>query len=222
MSYRRSIIISYVIVFSSLAIILTFIRAEVPYPLLPYLKFDFAEIPVMLVLLLCGPLPATAAATIHWIGLTIRSGYVLGPLMKYLAVSPMIVGFWLGIELYRKLVKDWGGRKLTNALAVGMLLGIVTRVIVCSITNTIVLAFIAPRYLDYAGVLLQKAGINVSSFFDVLMWTLLLTGIFNALHVPISSGVAAITLKTAALRLPVIAEKSWISLKSWQKNPKVA
>ncbi|MEM4701143.1 MAG: hypothetical protein QXZ51_03245 [Candidatus Bathyarchaeia archaeon] len=217
MSYRKSITISYIIVFSSLAIILTLIKAEIPFPLLPYLKFDFAEVPVMFLLLIGGLGPALAAETIHWIGLTIRAGDILGPLMKYLAVAPMLVGFWLGIEMYRRLAVGRETKKsLTMALGTSMLMGTIIRVIICSITNIIVLLLIAPQYLTFAGSMLKSIGINASSNLEVLMWTLLLTAVFNTLHVPFSSVIAIITFKAAALRMPVIAEKSWISLKICQ------
>ncbi|MEM2666983.1 MAG: hypothetical protein QXV65_04470, partial [Candidatus Bathyarchaeia archaeon] len=77
----------------------------------------------------------------------------------------------------------------------------------------IVLLLIAPQYLTFAGSMLKSIGINASSNLEVLMWTLLLTAVFNTLHVPFSSVIAIITFKAAALRMPVIAEKSWIFLK---------
>lgn len=212
MSYRRSMVAANVIVFSSLAIALTFMKAEVPYPLLPYLKFDFAEIPVMVVLLVAGPIPSLVTEVIHWIGLTLARGWVLGPLMKFLAVTPMILGFWLGIEAYKRLSK--GTRyNFTVALGLSTILGIVVRVVVCSITNTVVFLFVAPEYLTFAEWTLKSVGIVTTSTLDVWTWTLVLTGLFNALHVPLSSIIAAVTFKAAVLRIPSIAEKAWASTK---------
>lgn len=100
--YTKSVVAAYVIVFSALALVLTFSKAEIPYPLLPYLKFDFAEIPIMMALLIGGLVPGLATAVIHWIGLSLARGWILGALMKFLAVAPMVVGFWLGIRLYKR------------------------------------------------------------------------------------------------------------------------
>ncbi|MEM2202434.1 MAG: hypothetical protein QXL38_01780 [Candidatus Bathyarchaeia archaeon] len=213
MSYRKSVTTSYIIVLSSLAIILTLIKAEIPYPFLPYLKFDFAEVPVMFLLMAGGLGPALVAETIHWMGLTIRAGSILGPLMKYLAVIPMLVGFWLGIETCKRFTAGREAKSLTVVFGVGMLMGIIIRVIVCSITNTVIFLLIEPRYLTYAGSMLKVIGINVSSDLEILMWTLLLTAVFNSLHVPFSSVIAIITFKAAISRIPALAEKSWISLR---------
>jgi len=208
MSYKKSLVIANVIVFSSLAVILTFMKAEVPFPLLPYLKFDFAEIPVMIVLLLLGPIPSLITEVIHWISLTAARGWILGPLMKFLVVTPMIIGFWLGIEAYRRFrkVEKYG---FTVAFIFGMVLGITFRVVVCSITNILVFLFVAPEYLSFAELTLRSVGINVSSAFEVWVWTLVLTGVFNMLHVPISSIIATVIFKGVALRLPGIAERAW-------------
>jgi riboflavin transporter FmnP len=211
MTYRRSLVVAYVIVFSSLAIILTFVRAEVPFPLLPYLKFDFAEVPVMIMLLLIGPFPALVTEVIHWISLTLARGWFLGPLMKFLAVTPMIFGFWLGIKLYKKLKRSHFN--FTVAFALGIFFGIVLRVFVCSFTNIVVFLFVMPEYLNFAEWMLKSVGIAINSTIDVWVWTLLLTGIFNALHVTISSVIAAITFKGAALRVPNLAEKAWVTKK---------
>ena len=195
--YRKSVLTAYIIVFSSLAIVLTVNKAEIPFPFLPYLKFDFAEIPVMIALLLGGFVPGLITEVIHWIGLSLARGWILGPLMKFLAVIPMIAGFWLGIRIYR----TYSGKSIVAALALGALF----RVVVCSITNIVLFLFIAPEYIEFAGYTLKATGINVSSTFDILIWTLTLTGIFNALHVLLSSIVALALFKAAAARLPNVA-----------------
>ncbi|KYH40191.1 MAG: hypothetical protein AYL32_013080 [Candidatus Bathyarchaeota archaeon B26-2] len=211
MAYKGSLAIAYIIVFSSLTIILTLVRAEVPFPFLPYLKFDFAEVPVMIVLLLMGPIPALITELIHWVSLTLARGWVLGPLMKFLAVTPMIFGFWVGVKLYKRIRKS--RFNFTLAFALGILFGIVLRVVVCSLTNIAVFLFVMPEYLSFAEWTLKSVGIAINSAIDVWVWTLLLTGIFNALHVPISSFIAAIIFRGAMLRMPSISERAWITKK---------
>jgi len=52
----------------------------------------------------------------------------------------------------------------------------------------------------------------VASTYAVLFWTLTLNGIFNALHVIISTRIAIMLFRAAAKRLPSVAKKAWISL----------
>lgn len=203
--YARSIVAAYVVVFSALAIVLTFSKAEIPYPLLPYLKFDFAEVPAMMALLLGGLVPALATGVVHWIGLSIARGWVLGPLMKFLAVIPMVVGFWLGIRIYKR---KW----TVKSIAAALLFGIAIRIAVCSVANIAVLLFVAPEFLRFSEYSLRAVGINVASTNDALLWTLAFNGIFNALHVILSCIIAMVLFRAAATRLPSVAEKAWVSL----------
>lgn len=209
MSFRKSVIIANVIVFSALAVMLTSLKAEVPFPLLPYLKFDFAEIPVMITLFLFGPIPSLVTEVIHWIALTVTRGWILGPLMKFLAVVPMIAGFWLGVSMYNKL-RSGKTHNVAILFVVGNIVGIVARVLVASIANIVVFLIVAPEWLGYAGYMLGLVGIVTTSVFKILLWALLLTGVFNTLHVPLSSFVAVTILKGATIRMPNLAEKMWI------------
>jgi riboflavin transporter FmnP len=209
MSFRKSVIIANVIVFSALAVMLTSLKAEVPFPLLPYLKFDFAEIPVMITLFLFGPVPSLATEAIHWIALTVTRGWILGPLMKFLAVVPMIAGFWLGVSMYKKL-RSGKTDNVAILFVVGNIFGIVARVLVASIANIVVFLIVAPEWLGYAGYMLGLVGIVTTSVFEILLWALLLTGVFNTLHVPLSSFVAVTILRGAITRMPNLAEKMWI------------
>jgi riboflavin transporter FmnP len=197
MVFRKTIVIANVILFSALAIMLTSIKAEVPYPLLPYLKFDFAEIPVMIVLLIVGPIPSLITEVIHWISLTITHGWVLGPLMKFISVVPMIIGFWLGVTAYKRVS---GGARYNSTICfiLGNILGIIARVVVASIANIIVL---------------MGGMYGTPPTIAALMTILLLTGIFNMLHVPISSVVSAVIVKGAVARIPGIGEKAWLLIK---------
>jgi riboflavin transporter FmnP len=205
--YTKSVVAAYVIVFSALALVLTFSKAEIPYPLLPYLKFDFAEIPIMMALLIGGLVPGLATAVIHWIGLSLARGWVLGPLMKFLAVAPMVAGFWLGIRLYKR---KWTAK----SIAAAFLIGIATRVVACVVLNAVILIFVAPEFLRFSEYALKAAGINIASLSDVLFWTLTFNAIFNALHVILSSIIAIVLFRAAATRLPSIAKKAWVSLET--------
>ncbi|MCS7369518.1 MAG: hypothetical protein NDF57_07390 [archaeon GBS-70-058] len=192
---RGSVLVAYTAIFAALAILLTFGHAEVPFPILPYLKFDFAEIPVMLALFLGGFGVGFSASVIHWIVLTIARGWFLGPLMKFLAVAPMVIGSWFGI----RLVKD---RSIWKTLAMALILGIIFRVIAGSITNIVVLLWVAPDYLKFSTSLLKTIGFNISSETEALTLTLWFTAIFNTIHVLLSSILAYIIFKATIKILP--------------------
>jgi riboflavin transporter FmnP len=71
------------------------------YPL-TYLKFDPAEIIVILSLLLFGPYVAIGIAFIHFALLNVFTGFpIIGPGMKFLAVISTIVGIYLGLTLFK-------------------------------------------------------------------------------------------------------------------------
>lgn len=205
---RKSVVLAYIAMFSSLSIILTITRAEIPFPLLPYLKFDFAEIPVMMVFMLGGPVPALIAEIIHWIGLTLRSGW-LGPLMKFLAVVPMIIGFWIGIKIGLRLLRGYGGVSLPKIFLFGTIFGIILRVIVCTFNNILLFLIIAPNYLLFAETTLRAVGMSITSSLDVWIWALTFTGIFNAIHVPLSSITSLLILKAALRKIPAMAGSIW-------------
>ena len=132
---------------------------------------------------------------------------VLGPLMKFLAVIPMVVGFWLGMRIHER-------RWTVKSIVTSMLLGIVFRAAVCSVLNVAVLLFVAPEFLQFSEYSLKAVGINVASTYDVLFWTLTLNGIFNALHVIISTGIAIMLFRAAAKRLSSVAKNAWVSLEA--------
>ncbi|MBS7624376.1 ECF transporter S component [Candidatus Bathyarchaeota archaeon] len=207
MLHRRSVILAYIGVFSSLSIVLAISRVEISYPLLPYLKFDFAEVPVMIVFMLCGPVPAIVAEIIHWMGLTFRSGAWIGPLMKFLAVISMIIGFWIGIKIGTKVMREKAGS--LKIFLFGTIFGALLRVIVCTFTNIALFLYIDPRYLQFTGTILRAMGLNVSSSLDILTWTLIFTGIFNMAHVPLSSVTSLLILKAALKKIPAIARSIW-------------
>lgn len=204
--YPKSGAIAYITIFAAASIALAFSRVEIPYPLLPYLKFDFAEVPVVLALMFGGLPSGLATALIYWIGLSIARGWVLGPLMKFLAIVPMIFGFWLGM-------RTLGGKSIFRSFALAFPLGMTIRVVVCAIANVIVLLFIAPDFLKFSAICLRTLGINVASEMEALSWTLIFNAIFNALHATLSATIAVVVFVAVAKRIPSVVGKALISLK---------
>ena len=95
---RRTLKITFTALFASLAVAFSILKLEAPFPLLPWLKFDLAEIPVMLAYLTCGLGYGLLAEFLHYLGLVARGSNVLNAFMKFLAVSSMMVG----CSLFRK------------------------------------------------------------------------------------------------------------------------
>ena len=167
--------LTFTIIMSALACIITIIKLEIPFPLLPFLKFDFAEIPSLLTLFVTMEIKyAIVVATVHFLFLLYRSAFTpIGPLMKYLAVLSMLLGFWLGLHA-RCFVRS----RMKNVIA--LLLAIVIRSFVMGIMNYLILGYIAPFFLNLAETYLRKIGLTFLSTFDMC---LILVTVFNIMHV---------------------------------------
>jgi riboflavin transporter FmnP len=200
-------------VFSALAVMLTMTNLTIPFPLLPYLQFDFSEIPVTSAFFLVGPQYALLSSVIYWIVLTIRAGDILGPAMKFAAVASMIIGFWVA-SFVTKGKKTQGIRSLVIS---GLLFGIILRVIVMSLFNYAVLLFIAPFYLDYAAGLVAALGLPTTTTFQTVLWVLILTGLYNLLHTILSMVPSVFISEASVQRVPNLIGDSWIDN---YKNPK--
>ncbi|MCS7386374.1 MAG: ECF transporter S component [archaeon GB-1867-005] len=177
---RSSVAVTLTAILAALAIVITISRLEVVYPVLPYLKFDFAEIPSVIAFFLVNPFSGFTTAVIHWLFLIYRAGDVLGPTMKFAAVASMLAGFWVASSVGRRIAKNPNFRAYVIACC---LAGGVLRVVVMSIFNIVVLLLIAPAYLDYATYLLQQFFGHPLDSGQTLTWTLIFTGIYNSIHV---------------------------------------
>jgi len=195
-------------IFSAMAVALTLAKLTIPYPLLPYLKFDLSEVPVTIALLLMGPLSGLSASIIYWLILTLMAGDVLGPAMKFAAVASMMLGFTLGALLSRRA---GGGFRLS--MVVGLLLGALTRVLAMSLLNFVILTVVAPYYLEFAKPLLASIGLRVSSNLTALLWVLALTAIYNLLHTLLAVLPAYLISEAALRRTPGLLGGRWL----WKK-----
>ena len=148
-------------VFAALAALLTLAKAEIPFPLIPYLKIDFSEIPILITFFLFGPPAAAITAIIQWLFLNVQgSDAPLGPALKLAAVMSMLGGFWLGNVFYRQIK----GSRVHPTLALLMMLGggILWRIVVMTVANYLVLLYVGPvffgaDYLSYARFTLEKS-----------------------------------------------------------------
>jgi len=194
-------------IFSAMAVAITMTKLTIPFPPLPYLKFDFSEVPVTVALLLMGPVYGFLSSVIYWLVLTMRAGDFLGPAMKFAAVASMIVGFWAASVVYRRVVRR---KSITSMMVFGFLLGSLFRAIVMSVFNYLVLLYIAPYYVDFIAPILASIGLPAETTMDVVIWSLLLTAVYNVVHSAISVFPAYLLTKASLERVPGIIGGAWI------------
>jgi len=151
---------------ASLALALSILKVELPYPVLPYLKFDSAEIPVTLVYFMCGLSCGLLAEALHFTGLVARGADPLGALMKLLAVTSMLAG-------------ASATRKVSGAIALEFAGAAALRVAVMTAMNWVYFTLLYPSLLDYA---VRMAG--------GLLLLYAFTGLFNLLHAALSFAAA--------------------------------
>lgn len=171
---------------AGLAIYMTISKFVFAFPIIPYLKFEFAEIPVVVAFFAAGPIWGLASSFIYWIVLTLVGEWTpLGPAMKFLAVMPMLVGLWTGYKLHQGFLRrKWGWK---GFLAISLPFAAVFRVIVTSFLNYIVLWYLFPFFLNIASTSIKATvGLDVPSPVAALIWTLIFTAAFNILHILLS------------------------------------
>ena len=107
---------------------LKFSGLKIPFPWLPFIKFDFTGIPITLALLLYGLSSAATTSGVACLAIIARSGDMVGAMMKAIAEFSTVLGIRLGLHImgrYRRTVS--------------VLIGVALRVTAMSITNLVVL-----------------------------------------------------------------------------------
>jgi len=110
---------------------LKFSGLKIPFPLLPYLKFDFTGVPIVLSLLLFGLPSAVITSGVAFLAIMGRSGDLLGSSMKALAEFSTIFGVALGFRLF----KNYGRIGRLSSL----ILGILSRCTFMLVANIVIL-----------------------------------------------------------------------------------
>ncbi len=186
---------------AALAVAFGFMKLSIPYPLMPFLKFDLAEIPDIVAFIILGPSAGLITTLIHWFVLNLKGGGMVpiaGPLMKLMAISSMMLGFYIGV----KVTEGRGRRALMVSMAVW---GVIARVVVMGLTTFLLYYAIMPdTYIPFAEKMLKTIGWEVEGALGVALATVGLTAIFNAIHVPLSLLPATIGAE-AAMKHPKIA-----------------
>jgi len=107
-----------------------FSRLKIPFPWLPFLKFDFTGIPIVLSLLLFGFIPGIFTSIIALVAILARSGDFIGSTMKALAELSTVVGMVLALKYVPKFKKS-----------MSFVLGISTRCLVMFFSNLMVFSY---------------------------------------------------------------------------------
>ncbi|MEM2004167.1 MAG: hypothetical protein QXI52_01715 [Nitrososphaerota archaeon] len=183
-----------VTLFGGLAALLTIFPLDFPFPLVPYLRFDAAEIPVFVAFMLFGP-TAGLATCVTYLGvlLPITMGewlWPIGPFLKFFATASQVLGMSIGFRVYRLLKRGGYAAFLIQLTTLGMIL----RIMVMTLANYAVLTMTAQ--VEFIGALLRTiTGWSLSSSTEVIVIILVLTALFNALHTPLSMMPAALLVK---------------------------
>jgi len=155
--YERTVRLTGTAVLAALVIVfdytLKFSGLKIPFPWMPFLKFDFTGVPIALSLLLYGLPSGGFTSAVACLVIIIRSGDVIGSLMKGSAEFSTVLGMALGLYLPFRFRRPFS-----------VVLGLVLRVISMSVLNLVVL----PNYY----------GMPLNVVFGLLP----MLGVFNAMQ----------------------------------------
>jgi len=137
------------------------------YPLVPYLKFDPAEIFIVTAYLIGGLSVGLTTSLLHFTGLMLLAEEPIGPVMKLLAVVSMLIGLEISMRLGM-------GRVKTYILTTGL------RLFTTTAANAVVLYLLFPGFLEFfTG---YVTGLGMDGALAALTIALILTGIYNVAH----------------------------------------
>lgn len=216
---RRSVSLTGGAVFGGLAALSTVVvpaNIQPFFPILPFLRFDPAELFSVLAFLIFGPVAAVIAATSHWIFLTATgTSGPLGPAAKFASVLSTLFGLWLGGRVYQRI-----GAKISRmSFALGLMLAfaVLARVCVMFIVNYFIFTYVGPvifgfDYLGFGQKALQLTlGVEYARPW-LLIAMLLYTSFFNGLHAAFSVIIPYMIFTPLSLKIPEIASgHPWIS-----------
>ena len=103
---KRSTVISRIAMLSALVVILDytmkFSGLKIPFPWLPFLKFDLTGIPIVLSTLMMGLKAGVFTSVVALLAILVRSGDFIGASMKAMAELSTVVGFYIGCIIAEK------------------------------------------------------------------------------------------------------------------------
>ena len=152
---------------------LKFSGLKIPFPWLPFLKFDFTGIPIALSLLLYGLSSGATTSIVACLAIVARSGELVGAVMKAIAEFSTILGIAIGLYLPSRCRRT-----------VSVVVGVALRIATMSVTNLIVLP-------TYYGML-----------YDVAVDLLPMIGVFNAIQGTLTVLIGHFLYETYVSRFP--------------------
>jgi len=181
---RKSEFIASVSTFAGLSVAFTLLKLTLPFPPLPFLRFELAELPVFTAFFFFGFRTALSAAVVYWIALNLVGEFVpLGPLMKFAAVASGVVGLKIGASAARRV----GVASRRGRVAFGIAGASVSRVAAMSALNALILLVLFPRFLEVAITALGKFGLVFASESEALLFVTLFVGMYNLIHMLFSA-----------------------------------
>ncbi|MEM2450387.1 MAG: hypothetical protein QXY58_03330 [Nitrososphaerota archaeon] len=183
----KSLLVAVAAVFGGLSSVIAMLKLSFPFPLLPYLKFDLAELPAIFSFLAFGPFLGLVTSLVYWIVLTIATMgewlWPIGSFMKFLAVISTLVGVWLGSRIFVKSERHPLGSLL---LRMGVLAAIL-RTAAMGVMNYLILVIMVPESLTFVNYLLSTTlGLNLGSELELILLVMALTSVFNIIHTILS------------------------------------
>jgi riboflavin transporter FmnP len=217
---RRSVSLAGAAVFGSLAALSTVVvspNIQPSFPILPFLKFDPAELFSVLAFFIFGPIAGIITATVHWIFLTaVFTTNPLGPAVKFASVLSTLFGLWLGSRVYQYFAS--GSRRMFVAFGVMLGFAVIARVALLLVVNYFVFTYIGPiifgiDYLGFSQQTLQGTlGLKFAGPWQVLMAMLFYTSIFNGIHAIFSVAIPYVLFAPLPMKIPEIASgHPWIT-----------
>ncbi|MCS6788166.1 MAG: hypothetical protein NZ733_02605 [Aigarchaeota archaeon] len=198
----KSIWIAGVAALGGAAIAAGIARLSTPFPLLPFLRFDAAEIFDVLSMLIFGPIGGVVTTLAHWYGLILNGGAFVpgvGETMKLTAVLSMLLGLFLGVRLSKGSI--WWG--IVGAIA--------SRTLVMALVTFLLYYVLLPGvYLPFGARALQRVGITVQGELTLALLMTVLNAVFNLLHVFVSILPAYAIHRSVMRALPFFNRYSWI------------
>jgi len=183
-----------VAVLAALAYAFSLLRLHIRYPLLPFLSFDFSEIPDVLAYMLFGLSGGLVSTMAHWVALNFGTPFhqLVGPTMKLLAVISMIAGLHVASRVK-------GGSAILNCISLALL----SRTTVMALATFLLYYSIFPDvYLPFSRRALEGIGITVGSDLTLATVMVIFTSIFNILHVLLTVPLAYMVYKRVVAVLP--------------------
>jgi riboflavin transporter FmnP len=155
---------------------------KIVFPWLPYLKFDFTGIPIVLSFFLSGLTSGAATSIVAMLAILVRSGDVVSAFMKALAEFSTVLGMLIGLTMFKNCLR--------LAKPASFFTGCTVRVVVMALANLIVL----PLYYQMT--------------FEAVLLTTPLTAVFNLIHGLLSMSGGYLIYEAIKLRIPsLIKEK---------------